>query len=124
VQLPLRIPSAEKKNDPIFFFKWPINYLNAKDDPYEAPILAYNREIDQLMEANTISSEVDEEDFATCPNGEMMESYDKKESMVLKTPCLENTMTDSKEEGMKSTTPRSKMGSNDVTNTPKKIGST
>ncbi len=98
--------------------------MNVKDDPYEAPILAYNREIDQLMEANTISSEVDEEDPTTCPNGEMMESNDEERNMVLKTPCLENTMTDSKKEGMKLITPKSKMGSNDVTNTPKKIGYT
>jgi hypothetical protein len=98
--------------------------LNAKDDPYEAPILDYNREIDQLMEANTINSEVDEEDPTTCPNGEMMESNDEERNMVLKTPCLENIMTDSKKEGTKLTTLKSKMGSNDVTNAPKKIGST
>ncbi len=73
--------------------------MNAKVDPYESPILAYNREIDPLMEVNTIGSEVDEEDSATCPNGKMMESDDEEESVVLKTPCLENTMTNSKEEG-------------------------
>jgi hypothetical protein len=59
--------------------KWPINDLNA----YEVVILAYNREINQLMEANTISSKVDEEDSTTRPNGEMMELDDKEESMVL-----------------------------------------
>ncbi len=57
--------------------------MNAEDDPYEVVILAYNREINQLMESNTISNEVDEEDFATRPNGEMMELDDKEESMVL-----------------------------------------
>jgi hypothetical protein len=50
---------------------------------YEVVILAYNREINQLMEANTISSKVDEEDSTTRPNGEMMELDDKEESMVL-----------------------------------------
>ncbi len=76
------------------------------------------------MEANTISSKVDEEDSTTRPIGEMMELDDKEESMVLQTPCLENTMTNSNEEGIEPMTPRSKMGSNDVTNTPKIIGST
>jgi hypothetical protein len=97
--------------------------LNVKDDPYEAPIFAYNREIDQLMEANTISNEVDEEDSTTCPNDEMMELNEEEKNMVVKTPCLENTMTDSNEEDIEPTTPRLKMGSNDVTNTPKKISS-
>jgi hypothetical protein len=68
----------KKINDSIFFFKWPIDDLNAKDDPYEAPILAYNREIDKLMAANIVSSEVDKEDSATFPNGEMMELDDEE----------------------------------------------
>jgi hypothetical protein len=45
--------------------------LNAKDDPYEAPIFAYSKEMDQLVEANIISSEVEEEDSIACPNGGM-----------------------------------------------------
>jgi hypothetical protein len=34
------------------------NYLNVKDDPYEAIIFAYNKEMDQLVEANTTICEV------------------------------------------------------------------
>ncbi len=41
--------------------KWPKDNSNVKDDPYEAPIFAY-KEMDQLMEANIISSKVEEED--------------------------------------------------------------
>jgi hypothetical protein len=44
---------------------WPKNDTNVKDEPYEAPIFAYSREMDQLMEANTISNKVEEEDCET-----------------------------------------------------------
>jgi hypothetical protein len=56
----------------------------------------------------------------------MVKSDDEEKNMMLKTTCLENTMMDSKKEkeGTKLTTPRLEMGSNDVNNTPKKIGST
>jgi hypothetical protein len=37
---------SKKINDSIFSKKCPINDLNAKDDPYEAPILVYSKEID------------------------------------------------------------------------------
>jgi len=46
VQLPIRIPSALKKSDSILEKKWPRNELNAKDNPYEAPTFAYNKEMD------------------------------------------------------------------------------
>jgi hypothetical protein len=39
------------------------------------------------VEAITISSKVEEEDYETCLDGEMMESNDKEENMVFETPC-------------------------------------
>jgi hypothetical protein len=72
--------------------------LNAKDDPYEALIFGYNKEMDQLVEANIISSEVEEEDFVACPDGGMTESNDEEESMVLEITCLEDTMMNFEEE--------------------------
>jgi hypothetical protein len=42
--------------------KWPRNDSNVKDAPYEATIFVYNKEMDHLVEANTISSKVKEED--------------------------------------------------------------
>jgi len=42
-------------------------------------------EMDQLTKANTISNEMEETDFAACPNGEMTKSNDKKERMMLET---------------------------------------
>jgi hypothetical protein len=62
--------------------------LNANDDPYEAPIFAYNKKMDQLMKANIISSEVEEEDSVPCPNGGMMESDDEEKNMVLVITCM------------------------------------
>jgi hypothetical protein len=35
----------------------------------------------------TISGEVEEEDYKTCPNSKMMQLNDEKESMVPMTPC-------------------------------------
>jgi len=56
VQLPTGFPSSQKTIDSIFFFKWPKNDSNAKDYPYETPIFVYGKEMDQLVEANIISS--------------------------------------------------------------------
>jgi hypothetical protein len=44
---------------------------NADDDPYEALVLAHNKEMDQLVDTNTISSKVEEEDFDTCLDSKM-----------------------------------------------------
>jgi hypothetical protein len=83
---------------------WPRNDGDAKDDPYEALVLAYNREMDQLVEAITISNKVEEE------------------NMMFETPCLEDVVTDEEKEGMESMTPRTEMGYNDANNTPEEIG--
>ncbi len=72
--------------------------MNVEDDPYEAPIFAYNKEMDQLVKANIISSGVEEEDSIPCPNGGLTESYDEEENMVLEITCLEDTMMNFEEE--------------------------
>jgi hypothetical protein len=91
--------------------------MDAMDDPYQAPTLAYNRDVDQLVVTNTINSEVEEE--------EILELDDEEESKVLETTYSKDTMMDWEEEkeGTEPTTPRLKMGSNDVNSTPKEIGS-
>jgi hypothetical protein len=48
----------KKASKSILEKKWPRNDSNAKDDPYEATILTYNREMNQLVEANTINNQV------------------------------------------------------------------
>jgi hypothetical protein len=87
-----------KKKNLVQKKKWSRKYLNAKDDPYEALIFAYNKEMDQLVEANMISSEVEEEDFIACLDDGMTESDDEEENMVLKITCLLNTMMNFEEE--------------------------
>ncbi len=52
-----------------------------KDDPYEAPFFAYNKEMDQLVEANTTICEVEEEQFGTCANGGLIKSNEDKNTM-------------------------------------------
>jgi hypothetical protein len=68
--------------------KLPRNDWNAKDDPYETLKLACNREMDQLVETNTSSNDMEEEDFVACSNGimkelggEMEESHDEEENL-------------------------------------------
>jgi hypothetical protein len=71
-----------KKNDSILEKNWPRNDACGEDNPYEALVLGYNREMDQPVEANTINNEMEEEDFETCPYGKMMESDDKEENTM------------------------------------------
>jgi hypothetical protein len=73
---------------------------------YETPIFIYSKEMDQLIEAITISNKVEEGDYETCPYGKMMESNDEEENIVHKTPCLKDVVMDEEEEGTESTTPR------------------
>jgi hypothetical protein len=74
------------------------------------------------VEANTISSEVEEEDYETCPNGKMMKLNDEEESTMFKRPCPKNLVTYEEEEGMELATPRIKMDYNDASSTLKEIG--
>jgi Leucine-rich repeat (LRR) protein len=55
-------------------------YFNTKDDAYETPILAYNRELDLLVLANFITkNDVEEEGSPPYPKNVVMNS--KKETM-------------------------------------------
>jgi hypothetical protein len=72
--------------------------------------------MDQLVETNTISSNVEEVDFVACPNGRMKESnveteesHDEEENMVFLTPCSKDATIESDEgkEGIELATPRS-----------------
>jgi len=80
MQLLIRILSAPPKKNLFLENKWLKDNSNVKDDPYETPIFAYNKEMDQLMEANIISSNVEEEDSTTCPNGKTMELNDQEKT--------------------------------------------
>jgi hypothetical protein len=113
-----RISNAQKKSVQSFF----LNGQHTEDDLYEALVLAYSREMDQLMEANTISSKVEHDDFATFSNDRMTKSNDEEENMVLRTPSPKNAMMGDEEESTKPMTPCTKTGSNDPNNTPIKIG--
>jgi len=79
--------------------------------------------MDQLVEANTITNEVEEEDSTTCANVEIMESDDKENNTMPKPQSPKENMTNEEDESPK-LTPRTKMGFNDVSNTPKEVGST
>jgi hypothetical protein len=46
MRLLVKIPSTQKKSDSILEKKWPRNESNVEDNPYEAPTLAYNKEMD------------------------------------------------------------------------------
>jgi hypothetical protein len=48
----------KKISDSIFKRKWPRNESNIEDYPYETLAFAYNKEMDQLVEANTTICEV------------------------------------------------------------------
>jgi hypothetical protein len=72
-----------------------------------------------LVEANTITNEVEKEDSTTCTNVGMMELDDEEKNMIPKPQSPEKNMTYEKEESLESATPRIEMGSNDVSNTPK-----
>jgi hypothetical protein len=81
--------------------QWPINLTNKIFKTqfhhlcnyllgFQTLALSYNKEMDQLVMANTINNEVDVEDISW--------SNDEEESEVQKTTYLQNTMIDSKEE--------------------------
>jgi hypothetical protein len=62
-----------------------------------------------------------EEDFIAYANARMTESNDEEESMMPDPQSLEENMTNEKEKSLELTTPRIETGSNDVSNTPKKL---
>jgi hypothetical protein len=67
-------------NQSILLQKWMRNTFNNKDDAYKTLILAYNRELDFLVLANSITrSDVEEESSPPYPENVVMNS--KKETM-------------------------------------------
>jgi hypothetical protein len=77
-------------NDSILEKRLPKDNTDVKDDPYKTPTLAYNREMDQLVVANTINIKVEEENISR--------SNDEEESEGPKTTHLRDTMTNSNKE--------------------------
>jgi hypothetical protein len=78
--------------------------------------------MDQLVEANTITSKVEKEDFTTCTNVGMMELDDEKDSMIPEPQSPEENMIDEEEESLESTTPRIETDSNDVSSALREVG--
>jgi hypothetical protein len=76
------------------------------------------------VEANIAISEVEEEDSGACVDGGLTKSNEEDKNTIPKTQSLEENMTNEEEEGSKLATPRTKIGSNDVNNTPKEVSST
>jgi len=73
------------------------------------------------VEANTITSKVEEEDFATCVDVEMTEFDHKEKNTTLETQNPEENMTNEEKEGLEPSTPRIETSSNDVNNTPREL---
>ncbi len=112
----------QKKNNSILEKRWPRNELDEKDDPYVALTIASNKEMDQLVEANTITSKVEKEDFTTCTNVGMTELDDEEDNMIPEPQSPEENMIDEEEESLESTTPRIETDSNDVSSTAREVG--
>ncbi len=73
---------------------------------------------------NTITNEVEEEDSTTCVNTRMTESYDEENNTMPLAQSPKGNMINEEKESVEPTTLRTKMGSNDVSNTPKEVRST
>ncbi len=65
MELPTGVQCTQKKSDSILEKNWSKNDVDVKDDPYKALVLTYSREMDQLVEANIISSKMEEENYET-----------------------------------------------------------
>ncbi len=114
----------KKLNNSILEKKWPRNESNVEDNPYEAPTLTYNKEMDKLVEANTITNDMEEEVSIACADAGMTKSNDEEESMMLEPQSPLKKMTNEEKESPKWATLRTKTSSNDVSNTPKEVGCT
>ncbi len=73
MQLLVKIPTTQKKNDSIAEKKWPRNKSNVEDNPYQTLASAYSKEMDQLVE----------EDSIACADAKMTELDDEKKSTML-----------------------------------------
>jgi hypothetical protein len=78
----LGFQAPKKINNSILEKKWSKNESNAKDNPCEAPALTYSKEMDQLVEANIITNDMEEKDSTICADVRMMELDDEKKSMM------------------------------------------
>jgi len=77
-------------NKLILLHKWPKNTFNIEDDAYETPILAYNKELDFLVLASSITrSNVEEENSSPYPEDAVTNS--KKETTNSKVTTLAAT---------------------------------
>jgi hypothetical protein len=59
----LGFQESKSKNNIVLEKRWPRNDIDVDDDPCQTLALAYNRKMDQLVMANTLNNEVDEEDI-------------------------------------------------------------
>jgi hypothetical protein len=78
--------------------------------------------MEQLVEVNTIISEVEKEDSTTCTNAGMTKLDGEEENMIPKPQSPKENMTYEEEESLDLATPRIEMGSSDVSSTPRKVG--
>jgi hypothetical protein len=70
-------------NQLILLRKWPKNAFDAENDAYETPILAYNRELDVLVSAKSITK-CDVEEESSSPYSKDVMTNSKKEMTNLK----------------------------------------
>ncbi len=61
-------------------------------------------------------------DFVTCANARMTKLDEKEENMMPDLQSPEENMTNEEKKNLELVTPRIETGSNDVSNTPKKVG--
>jgi len=55
----LGFQASRKIRDSILKKRWPRNDTDEEDDPHKTSALAYNREMDQLVVANTVNNEME-----------------------------------------------------------------
>jgi hypothetical protein len=55
---------SKKINNLVLEKRWSRNDIDVKDDPYKTPTFAYNKEMDQLVVANTINNKVEKENIS------------------------------------------------------------
>ncbi len=93
----------------------------------ELHVFAYSQEMDQLMLANSVVDNEDEEPRSPTflEEGVIIEINDKEETMPINKECEGGEMMDTNEEEqtMPWPTPRSKVGSNEVNTAPPEMSS-
>ncbi len=84
--------------------------MDIEDHAYETPILIYNRKLDLLISASSITrSDVEKENSPPYPEDAMMDSKEETTNLEDTTPTA---------------TPQSTIGSNELNNPPMAHGST